>query len=149
MFIMEAHDSCQVVEKMHIISRCLPVHLRTRLKEAPSSFCATRDVILSASHIAVTTLRWLRVLSQGVLSPRSESQGVLSPRSECSYRRSLVRGPWAFAHDAVSNSLPRTARISTIEIISTIIKNMRWCVMNVTHTWQTLLQKEKKAPVIR
>jgi len=34
----------------------LPAHLRTRLKEAPSSFRATRDVMLSASHVAATTL---------------------------------------------------------------------------------------------
>jgi len=34
----------------------LPAHLRTRLKEAPSSFRTTRDVLLSASHVAATAL---------------------------------------------------------------------------------------------
>ena len=34
----------------------MPAHLRTRLKEAPSSFRATRDVMLSASHVAATAL---------------------------------------------------------------------------------------------
>jgi len=34
----------------------MPEHLRTRLKEAPSSFRATRDVMLSASHVAATAL---------------------------------------------------------------------------------------------
>jgi len=34
----------------------LPAHLRTRLKEAPCSFRATRDVMLSASHVAATAL---------------------------------------------------------------------------------------------
>ena len=33
----------------------LPAHLRTRLKGAPSSFHATRDVMLSASHVGVNT----------------------------------------------------------------------------------------------
>jgi len=32
------------------------VHLRTRLKDAPSTFRATRDVMLSASHVAATAL---------------------------------------------------------------------------------------------
>jgi len=34
----------------------LPAHLRTRLNEAPSSFGVTRDVMLSASHVAATAL---------------------------------------------------------------------------------------------
>ena len=34
----------------------VPAHLRTRLKEAPSSFRATRDVMLSASHVAASAL---------------------------------------------------------------------------------------------
>jgi len=34
----------------------MPARLRTRLKEAPSNFRATRDVKLSASHVAATAL---------------------------------------------------------------------------------------------
>ena len=46
------------------------MHLRTRLKEAPSSFRATRDAILSASHVAATALR---VLSQAKPCTRTVS----------------------------------------------------------------------------
>jgi len=41
----------------------LPARLRTRLKGAPSSFCAARDVILSASHVAATALLHKRVVT--------------------------------------------------------------------------------------
>ena len=58
----------------------LPAHLRTRSKDAPSSFHATRDVMLSASHVAATTLLH-----------HSPSLFKREPRSECSHRRSLVR----------------------------------------------------------
>jgi len=61
------------------IHRCLPAHLRTRLKEAPSSFRATRNVILSASHVAATALRWLRVLSQA--KPRTRTVSFCARRS--------------------------------------------------------------------
>jgi len=43
------------------------VHLRTRLKGSPSSFRATRDVMLSASHVAATVLLQL-------LSAKGDSQ---------------------------------------------------------------------------
>jgi len=42
------------------LSGSLRAHLRTWLKRAPSSFRATRDVILSASHVAATALLHLK-----------------------------------------------------------------------------------------
>ena len=42
----------------------LPAHLRTRLMKAPSSFRATRDVMLSTSHVAATALLQQSTCSQ-------------------------------------------------------------------------------------
>jgi len=59
------HNSCILMQRFfqawpHAAANrwrsVLPAHWRTRLKEAPSSFRAARDVMLSASHLATTAL---------------------------------------------------------------------------------------------
>ena len=49
----------------------LPAPLRTSLKEAPSSFRATRDVVLSASHVAATALLHKHCLHMSGMKMRS------------------------------------------------------------------------------
>jgi len=50
----------------HLRTSFSVAHLRTRLKEAPSSLRATRDVMLCASHVAATALLHCTCLTHSV-----------------------------------------------------------------------------------
>jgi len=83
----------------------LPAHLRTRLKETPSSFRATRDVMLRASHVAATALLHHSPFSRGSRAP-SALTGKASYEDRKLLRTTQFRTPYQY------HAVPR---ISTIE----------------------------------